>query len=170
MPNDPTITGDGRIALTQTELTALQDLLDAHDRGGFYMAYNAMTDSAEAGLQSRIATFTGPVGGVAFVSNRIVQSWIGPASSNFIYPGIYHQSQAVAQKAMDFVTENLATNGGKIADDRFFESADRAWVEKGIHDYFPGNLLTISESAATVATAVINALGALDCTRLVRHA
>ena len=38
---------------------------------GFYMAYTAMTDSAEAGLQSRISTFSGSVGGAAFGANRL---------------------------------------------------------------------------------------------------
>ena len=162
MAIDPLMTGDGRLALTDVEVTALQDMLDAHDRGGFYMAYNAMTDSNEAALQSRIATFTGPVGGVAFVSNRIVQSWIGPGTSNPIYPGIYNLSQTVAQSALNFITERLSTDGGKIDDDRFFDSADKAWLDKGVHNYFPGNLLTLGNTAAsTVATAIINALSAL---------
>ena len=40
------ITRDQRVILTQEELDALKALLDAGDRGGFYMTYNAMTDSA----------------------------------------------------------------------------------------------------------------------------
>jgi hypothetical protein len=44
-------TVDGHIALRASEVEVLQKLPDAHDRGGFYMAYNAMTDSNEAALQ-----------------------------------------------------------------------------------------------------------------------
>lgn len=58
------------LALTKAELDALQAFLKAHDRGGFYMLYNAMTDSAEASLQSRIATFSGNVGGAALAELR----------------------------------------------------------------------------------------------------
>ena len=62
---------NGEAALTEKEVAVLQALSDAHDRGGFYMAYNAMFDSDEAALQSRVATFSGPVGGVALGANRL---------------------------------------------------------------------------------------------------
>ena len=58
-----------RIVLTQQELTAFDDMLKAGDRAGFYLTYYAMTDSAEALLQSKVATFSGLVGGAAFAAN-----------------------------------------------------------------------------------------------------
>jgi hypothetical protein len=72
MVDTPKQTEDGRTQLTAAEQKLLQVLLDAHDRAGFYMAYNAMTDSAEASLQSRISTFSGLVGGAALAANRFV--------------------------------------------------------------------------------------------------
>ncbi|WP_352832854.1 hypothetical protein [Mesorhizobium sp. M0664] len=36
------VTPNGEAALTDQEIDVLSDLLVAHDRGGFYMAYNAM--------------------------------------------------------------------------------------------------------------------------------
>ena len=45
---NPMFSNVGSVALTVSEQALLQDLLDSHDRGGFYMAYNAMTDSAES--------------------------------------------------------------------------------------------------------------------------
>ena len=65
MTDTPNFTADGKMELTASEHKIMQQLLDAHDRGGFYMVYEAMTDSTEAGLQSRISTFSGNVGGAA---------------------------------------------------------------------------------------------------------
>jgi hypothetical protein len=39
------------LVLTQQELDVLDSMLKAGDRAGFYLTYNAMTDSAEALLQ-----------------------------------------------------------------------------------------------------------------------
>jgi hypothetical protein len=72
MVDEPELTNDRRVKLTTVETDMLQLLLDAHDRGGFYMAYNAMTDSAEAGLQSRIATFSGNYGGITVTLHLIL--------------------------------------------------------------------------------------------------
>ena len=68
------------LALTKAERDALLGFLKAHDRGGFYMLYNAMTDSKEASLQSRISTFSGNVGGAALAANRLAQVEDGPDS------------------------------------------------------------------------------------------
>jgi hypothetical protein len=45
MSDDLIFTSSGILALSTEEQKVLQDFLDAHDRGGFYMAYSAMTDS-----------------------------------------------------------------------------------------------------------------------------
>lgn len=44
MAGIPIITKDGELALTEAEVAMLQALLTAHDRGAFYMTYNAMTN------------------------------------------------------------------------------------------------------------------------------
>jgi hypothetical protein len=59
-------TVDSTLALTAEEKKLFLDLLSAQDRGGFYMVYNAMTDTAESSLQSRISTFSGGVGGAGY--------------------------------------------------------------------------------------------------------
>ncbi len=58
-------TVDSTLALTAEEKKLFLDFLSAQDRGGFYMVYNAMSDTAESSLQSRISTFSGGVGGAA---------------------------------------------------------------------------------------------------------
>ncbi|MFK0691153.1 hypothetical protein ACFX5Q_23570 [Mesorhizobium sp. IMUNJ 23033] len=138
---------NGEAGLTDREVAVLSGLADAHNRGGFYMAYNAMMDSGEASLQSRIATFSGPVGGVALASNRILQVVFGPGSdADPEYTGIYHLSQKVADAALDAIVNDLSTGtnsdgsaDGYITDEAFFNSAVKAW--EGIETYFPGNLL-----------------------------
>jgi hypothetical protein len=86
MANEIKFSADGTLALTVTEINAMQYMLDAHDRAGFYMTYYAMTDSAEAGLQSRIATFSGDVGGASLTANRLAQVQIGPDTAANNYP------------------------------------------------------------------------------------
>jgi hypothetical protein len=48
MNDDLIFTSSGILGLSTEEQKILTDFLDAHDRAGFYMAYNAMTDSEEA--------------------------------------------------------------------------------------------------------------------------
>lgn len=163
MVNQPELTTDDTVKLTTEEIDMLQSLLDAHDRGGFYMAYNAMTDSGEAGLQSRIATFTGLAGGAAMVANRIVQE-TAPG-----YPGIYVLSQNVAQSGMDAIKSANDLSAGKITDDVFFKSAAAAWKDAGYPEYFPGNLLTgtltaVGDIASAVGSAFQINWGSLEDT------
>lgn len=97
-------TANGRLALTVGEIGRLQSMLDAHDRGAFYMTYYEMTGSGQAYLQANVSTFSGPVGAVAFAANRLGQVW-GSAEN---YPGIYKQSQHVAQFALDAIKDARA--------------------------------------------------------------
>lgn len=48
---------ESHLALTEAELEVLQDYLNAHDRGGYYMVYNAMTDSDEGGMRKKFLIF-----------------------------------------------------------------------------------------------------------------
>jgi hypothetical protein len=50
---------ENRIVFTHGEIDAMDKMLAAGDRAGFYLTYYAMTDSSEALLQSKIATFSG---------------------------------------------------------------------------------------------------------------
>lgn len=75
---------DGLIALNQAELAYLQSYLDAGDRGGFYAAYYNITGNPQALEQLQIATFTGGIGGTAYVANFALQKLYGQSS----YKGI----------------------------------------------------------------------------------
>src|SRR5690242_10811757 len=110
--SDPTVR-NGSVALTQEELDALDSMLQAGDRAGFYLTYNAMTDSAEALLQAKIATFSGLVGGAAFAANRFLQDEFGIDGTEQpgLYPGIYFLSQKVARAAYDAIVASVGGQG-----------------------------------------------------------
>lgn len=80
-------TKDERIPLTADELTVINTLLEAGDRAGYYVAYYEMTGNNEALLTAKIASFSEEVGGVAFVSNWLLQNDF--RSSPIPYSGIY---------------------------------------------------------------------------------
>jgi hypothetical protein len=104
-----------RAVLTNVELNAMQSMLNSGDRAGFYLTYYSMTDSAEALLQSKIATFSGMAGGAAFAANRFLQDQYGAN-----YPGIYYLSQQVAQFGLDAIKASVQNDGsGKIDERRF---------------------------------------------------
>jgi hypothetical protein len=132
-----------RIIFTQQELDALKAILDSGDRGGFYMAYYAMTDSTEALLQAKVATFSGMVGGAAFAANRFLQDEYGIDGTEVAgrYPGIYYLSQQVALSGYNEIADSAdPTDGdgtGKITDQVFFDSASDAWAVNNIVDLFP---------------------------------
>jgi Ca2+-binding RTX toxin-like protein len=161
-------TNDLKLILTKNEQDVLQRLLDGHDRGAFYMVYNAMTDSKEASLQSRISTFSGSVGGAALAANRLAQVEDGPNGfAGHTYPGMYVLSQLIAQSAKQIgtgpntsigIVANLSDNAGKITDDEFFNTAKAAWESMGVHEYFPGNLLELLGNLGTVSVGLIAAI------------
>lgn len=154
------------LVLTGEEQALLDSLLKSHDRGAFYMVYNAMTDSKEASLQSRISTFSGSVGGAALAANRLAQVEDGPGTSKHTYPGMYVLSQLIAESAKKItynkndigITARLEENAGKITDDEFFNTAKAAWEAKGVHEYFPGNLLELLDNVGTVGAGLVSAI------------
>jgi hypothetical protein len=167
---------NGSVILTQQELDALNAMVVAGDRAGFYMVYNAMTDSKEALLQAKVATFSGLVGGAAFAANRFLQDEYGATGTvqANVYPGIYFLSQQVALSALDAIqasaNENNDTGTGKIDDNTFFASAADAWRQNGAAQLFPGNLYALFSTdwsnlftpgsfAAFLATAYAGSVG-----------
>ncbi|HEY5364122.1 MAG TPA: hypothetical protein VIJ49_07975 [Aestuariivirga sp.] len=143
MSNDLIFTSAATLALTDQEIAILKSLLKAHDRAGFYMLYNAMTDSTEAGLQSRISTFSGYVGGAALAANRLAQVEDGPNGIvGNTYPGMYELSQHIAESALNSkdrknptgIADNLPKNAGLITDPQFFNTADAAWTVENVQE------------------------------------
>ena len=86
------VTPDGsRLALTEAELSMMQAMVDAQDRGGFYAVYNAMTDTDQSSMQGRISTFVDQGGGAAYVANRLMQDTFAPDGYDGIFRGLSPQ-------------------------------------------------------------------------------
>jgi Ca2+-binding RTX toxin-like protein len=127
------------VVFDSREVNVMDILLSAGDRGSFYMLYNAMTDSYEAKLQAKIATFSDTVGGAAFAANRYLQDFNGSD-----YPGIYFLSQAVARAAYaEILNRTNAGTQGFLSDADFFSTAAQAWEDVGVRNQFPGNLISL---------------------------
>jgi hypothetical protein len=90
------------------------ELIFDRDRGGFYMTYYAMTDSTEALLQAKVATFSGMVGGAAFAANRFLQDEYGVDGTETPerYSGIYYLSQQVAVSGYEEIEASADPNEG----------------------------------------------------------
>jgi len=142
---------DDRLELTTEELGYLERILESGNRAGFYLAYYNMTGSKEAVLQSKIATFSETVGGVAYLANALLQFFLdnGPdsfpekfpyAAQDFHYQGIYYLSQQVAIEALEGIQEAQGS-GHVIGDAEMGETAREAWIAAGLEEYFPGNFL-----------------------------
>lgn len=146
------ITSNDLVALTQTEVDKLKEILDTGDRGGFYMTYYAMTGSDEAELQSRIATFSGPVGHAAFAANRLLQEAFGPGTGQTpVYAGIYNISQKIALEGLKIISDDAESGatGGRVTEADYYQTTITVWDEQVHHlQYFPGNIFNVSDVAA----------------------
>ncbi|WP_164548678.1 Ig-like domain-containing protein [Mesorhizobium sp. M7D.F.Ca.US.005.01.1.1] len=155
---DADLLEDG-MALSAGELEYLGDVLGAGDRGGFYSTYYAMSHNlatgtqsgaVEAGLQTKIATFSDDVGAIAFLSNALLQASLGTTT----YKGIYYLSQKVADSAFngmqlpDSIEDGRV--GGFLTEDAFFKTAEGAWLNANELEHFPGNVLSLAGIGETV--------------------
>ena len=101
------------MALTAEELRVLESIVKIGDRAGYDMAYYLMSGVSVVALEARVATFSGPSGGVAFAANRLLQQWYGPGTeASPQYPGIYFLSHLVAQEGFDAVRQSALVGGG----------------------------------------------------------
>jgi hypothetical protein len=161
---DPTVSG-GSLVLTQEELDALKAMITSQDRAGFYLTYYAMTGNVAALIQAQIATFSGNLGGMAFVANRLLQTEFGAdgtESPNGIYSGIYALSQQVAASALSAI-QNDVTNGGTggVSVNAFFNSASTAWANADLSNYFPFNAIDALVNADPSQLSLVNTPGAV---------
>ena len=165
------------VKLLPSELAYLQSFLGAGDRGGFYMAYYAMASTddpasedgllfafseigkLEASLQTKVATFSGRIGSIAYLTNRLLEE----ASSE--YPGIYLLSQRVALEALEEIGDQIdAGKTGLISDSDLFGTAREAWQEGYSGQFFPGELLVPDATTAfgTTMQRVVDFAGWLE--------
>ncbi|MEL6986815.1 MAG: calcium-binding protein, partial [Bacteroidota bacterium] len=136
------ISNNGHLSLTDRELTVLQQLLDAGDRGAFHYVYSQFADNDDARLTAKISTFTDLAGGTAFASNWFLQLEYGSFSENASYPGVYYLSQEVAETIFTTIEQDIEQGGtGKLTNEQHFQAAALAWELNGVSELFPGNFI-----------------------------
>lgn len=159
-------------------MTALDDLNDVYlnlqqddpvygyeDRGEAYVRAREITNSDAAVLQGAISTFSGFVGGTAYLANYILadKSEFGSATYNYSKNSsiseldVYEVSQAVAD---DYISSLIQLEGNSLATDlsagEGINLSKTTWQGFGMQDQFPGN--AIQDIANLVETAKINPL------------
>jgi hypothetical protein len=70
---DIKLVSNGTVALTDTELAALEAMVDRGDRAGYDVTYFAMTGNDAVAGEAQVATFSERPGSVAFGANRLMQ-------------------------------------------------------------------------------------------------
>ncbi len=121
--------------LTEADLARLKALLDAHDRGGFYVEYWRLTGSEEGLLQANVATFSGYIGGIALSVNIDLQNDLKAR-----YKGLFEISQDVAKSFYAAVETDVRAGGtGHLTDLAAIDSAKKAWEDLVLSRFFPGN-------------------------------
>ncbi|WP_040816873.1 Ig-like domain-containing protein, partial [Litoreibacter arenae] len=141
----PYFTEDGKLKLLAPELDTLQELVDAGDRGAFHFLYGEMADNDDARLTAKISTFSDTVGGTAFASNWALQQ----TEPN--YPGIYAISQQIAVDILLLARREVEIQDGGtgyLDKEEHFTSADNTWINLGIGELFPGNLVKLARNEA----------------------
>ncbi|TXN41218.1 hypothetical protein FV232_09465 [Methylobacterium sp. WL30] len=141
------------VALTSQEIAAFERMLANGDRIGFYQTYYAMTGNNQALVQSKIASFSEHVGGVAFAANRILQDIYGATGTveTRVYKGVYYLSQKVAQAALTKIkgdAGDLGSGTGEIGNDVSSETARDAWRNEGLESLSRATLSVLFQGRA----------------------
>ena len=139
------LTFDGKLALTDLEVGALERMLASGDRGAFHYSYYRMSGTIDSLLTAKIATFSDIVGGAAYAANWYLAEKFGQNGYSTdlgrpLYPGIYALSQDVATKILQQIVVDRDSDGGSgfLNDDQHFQAAFDAWNEAQIPEQFPG--------------------------------
>lgn len=159
---DITIVSNGTVALTESELAAMEAMVNRGDRAGYDLVYFAMTGNDAVAGEAQVATFSERPGSVAFGANRLMQEAFKDVatSGQATYAGIYFLSEEVALHGFNAVKQAVTDGGtGALENDDYFNSATQAWVDNQNQDYFPGNLIIAaggwdaSKTASGIAAA-----------------
>jgi hypothetical protein len=140
MSDDPKIVAGSTVALTATELDALDAMVKHGDRAGYDVTYFAMTGNDATAGEAQVATFSERPGSIAFGANRLMQEAFGNVAqpSQATYRGIYYLSEEVAVHGLDAVKKEVVDGKtGVLTADKYFDSATQAWIDNANLNYFP---------------------------------
>lgn len=144
MSTDPRIVNASTAALTDIELAALEAMVKHGDRAGYDVTYFAMTGNDATAGEAQVATFSERPGSIAFGANRLMQEAFKDVAQagNEKYKGIWYLSEEVALNGLAAVRDSVVAGGtGVLTNDRYFDSATKAWNDNKNDRYFPANII-----------------------------
>lgn len=127
----------------KTELSNTDSTFGINDRGQMYLQVHALNNSAGAVLEGNISTFSGFVGGTAYLANYVLvdKSQFGDGAYSYAMTptagvkDIYQMSQFVAAGFIDASILNGTLSVGDGID-----AARDTWDGQTLLDQFPGNV------------------------------
>lgn len=150
-----------------TTITNLQNILNSlqtkdqtyqiYDRGEAYVRLHAETNSSAAVLEGNISTFSGILGGAAFLANYILADKAKYSDVSYSYSmenqagqpnDIYVMSQLIAVdhvRTAIFDYNDPAGNKGSLTLSQGIQAARNTWTANGMQDQFPGQIFGIVE-------------------------
>ena len=141
----------------QNDLQVKDSDFNIYDRGEMYLRLYSLTDSPATALEGNIATFSGIVGGAAFLANYVLadNSQNGKAAAGYSYSmtnaaeqpnDVYGLSHAVATDHMIAVVADfnlLNGNNGNLSVSDGNTAAAKTWLDRSLPDQFPGEIFGI---------------------------
>ncbi len=148
----------------QSDLTTNKDpKFGIYDRGQMYLRVHTLTNSPAAVLEGNISTFSGSVGGAAYLANYVLADKSEHSTASYTYSmnnsegtnDIYKMSQSVAQGFISSVITDFADTanghqgnlsvaaGANAAFTTWSNNPNENFLNRDLHNQFPGNLLAI---------------------------
>jgi hypothetical protein len=145
------------MSLTQANLNQLQERIDAGDRAGFYILYHNLTGSEQALTQAQVSSYSGGIGQLALFSNAAAKWYLGDRYSETTD----QFSLSIASDLNNKIRDNVNNGGsGTFTDDEILRFAKTQWDNRGIGEYFPGNVLMHDNVNQLVVGGIVVFLGA----------
>jgi len=128
--------------LTQQQFNKLQELHDKGDRTGVYLYYSMFMNSDQALEQAKISSFSGPLGAIAEIVNKNLQS-----HPNYPTVGVDGFSKEIGSDFFNEVKKSYDRGeGGRFNDLDIATMALKVWEKHGLKDISPVNFEVANEA------------------------
>ena len=129
--------------ITNAQYAVLSDLLVNNDRVAFYLKLHEFTGSRTALMMSQVSSSSGLIGGAAWHINNVYDLVISG------YPEIGVEEFSIAISEREFADFKPLPDGAGYpvpSDTEMLMSASAVWTEMGLPEYFPGNILILTNA------------------------
>jgi hypothetical protein len=125
--------------LTQIQYEEIKALHDREDRTGAYLKYYEFTGSQQTLRQAKISQFSGFIGGIAELANKVAE-----LHPNYPKGQVIEFSKLVEQDWFNTLTKKH--NEHKVFDDsEMLRTAQETWARMKLEEFFPGNSLIAAQ-------------------------